>query len=185
MIKKLILLNSFLILGFIFPDQALSQATWTETYGGSESDYGNSVQQTTDEGYIVAGYTYSFGAGFYDAWLIKTDAFGDTLWTKTYGGSTDSDYGYSVQQTKDGGYIIAGSTYSYGAGLSDGFLVKTDAQGNMLWKNTFGGSGQDYFYSVQQTEDGGYIMVGSTESYGDGSSDVYLVKTDPNGSSLP
>jgi len=90
-----------------------------------------------------------------------------------------------VQQTTDGGYVIAGSTYSYGAGQSDGYLIKTDGAGNTLWTNTFGGSGQDYFHSVQQTRDSGYIMTGSTESYGDGSSAVYLVKTDANGSSLP
>jgi len=156
---------------------------WHAHYGVSGIfDAGNSVRQTTDGGYIIAGETGPLVAR--DIYLLKTDSLGNQQWSRTLGG-LKSDWNGVVQQTKDGGYIIAGSTYSYGAGLSDGFLVKTDAQGNMLWKNTFGGSGQDYFYSVQQTEDGGYIMVGSTESYGDGSSDVYLVKTDPNGSSLP
>ena len=88
---------------------------WTRTYGGSGDDWAYSVQQTTDGGYIVAGYTTSFGAGDSDFYLVKTNSQGDTLWTRTYGGSSD-DWAYSVQQTADGGYIVAGYTMSFGAG---------------------------------------------------------------------
>ena len=156
---------------------------WTRTFGGSAADYGRSVQQTQDGGYIVAGYTGSFGAGMNDVWLLKIDSSGDTLWTRTYGG-TGIDQGYSVQQTADGGYTIAGYTESFGAGTQDVYLVKTDANGNTLWTQTYGGSSRDEGYSVQQTTDGGYIVAGNTISFGAGNQDVYLVKTDANGDTL-
>ena len=156
---------------------------WHNHYGVSNIyDEGTSVRQTTDGGYIIAGETGPLANR--DIYLLKTNSIGNQQWSKTLGGPK-SDWNAVVQQTMDGGYVIAGSTYSYGAGMSDGYLIKTDATGNTLWTNTFGGSGPDYFYSVQQTKDGGYIMVGSTESYDDGSSDVYIVKTDRDGSSLP
>jgi hypothetical protein len=126
----------------------------------------------------VAGYTDSFGAGSGDLFLIKTDANGNIIWAKTYGG-TSYDEAYSVQQTSDGGYILAGLTSSFGAG-SDVFLIKTDANGNISWAKTFGGTSYDYAYSVQQTSDGGYIMAGGTSSFGAGG-DILLIKTDANG----
>ena len=165
---------------FILTASALSQpdTLWTQTFGGGNDDIGSSVQQTSDGGYIIAGYTASYGAGS-DVYLIKTDANGNEQWSQTFGGSSGDD-GYSVQQTSDGGYIIAGTTYSYGAGSADFYLIKTDANGNESWSQTFGGSGYDRGHSVQQTSDGGYIIAGYTFSYGAGS-DVYLIKTDANG----
>jgi len=156
---------------------------WTRTYGGSAADWGHSVQQTTDGGYILAGITMSFGAGAFDVYLVKTDTNGDTLWTSTYGGSAD-DRAYCVQQTSDGGYIIAGETFSFGAGYSDAYLLKTDSYGDTLWTRTYGGSFDDMGYSVQETSDGGYILVGATMSFGAGIFDFYLVKTDANGDTL-
>lgn len=104
---------------------------WTKTFGGSGSECGSFVQQTSDGGYIVTGCTKSYGAGLDDIWLIRTDASGDTVWTKTFGGSSP-DYGHYVQQTSDGGYIIVGPTYSYGAGWDDIWLIRTDALGDTV-----------------------------------------------------
>jgi uncharacterized delta-60 repeat protein len=165
---------------FLIKTDANGNVSWAKTYGGTDYDRAYSVQQTSDGGYIVAGYTDSFGAGGWDIFLIKTDASGNISWAKTYGG-TYSDRAYSVQQTSDGGYIVAGGTRSFGAGGWDIFLIKTDANGNISWAKTYGGTYDDYAYSVQQTSDGGYIVAGYTISFGAGNSDVFLIKTDANG----
>ena len=148
---------------------------WNKTFGGTDDDWAWSVQQTSDGGYIIAGTTESYGAGYGDFWLVKTDSEGNEEWNKTFGG-TYSDGARSVQQTSDGGYILAGDTFSYGAGYSDFWLVKTDSEGNKEWSKTFGGNAWDGARSVQQTSDGGYIIAGYTGSYGAGGDDFWLVK---------
>jgi len=163
---------------WLLKTNASGDTTWTKTFGGNDVDNGISVQQTADSGYIITGSTRSFGAGEGDVWFIKTNASGDTLWTKTFGGSA-ADWGMSVQQTADGGYIISGGTESFGAGGQDVWLIRTNALGDTLWTKTFGGSDIDYAYSVQQTTDAGYIITGVTESFGAGGYDVWLIKTGP------
>ncbi|NQT31163.1 MAG: Ig-like domain-containing protein, partial [Deltaproteobacteria bacterium] len=148
---------------------------WNQTFGGLSDDYGRSVAQSSDGGYIIAGYTWSYGAGSEDVWLIKTDADGNKEWDKTFGGSS-IDGSDSVAETSDGGYIIAGETLSYGSGDFDVWLVKTDTNGNKEWDKTFGGSVYERGYSVAQTSDGGYIITGRTWSYGAGGYDAWLIK---------
>jgi hypothetical protein len=165
---------------YLIKTNASGDTLWTKTYGGTDYEQGNSVQQTSDGGYIVAGYTYSFGNDA-QVYLIKTNAIGDTLWTRTYGGASD-DRGYSVQQTSDGGYIATGYTYSSGNGAQV-YLIKTNTTGDTLWTRTYEGAVSGEGWSVQQTKDGGYIVVGTTGSSGN-VAQVYLIKTNTTGDTL-
>lgn len=156
---------------------------WHRYYGDEQSgdwDYGRSVDLTSDGGYIIAGENHFGGAGGADVYLIKTDSLGEVVWSHTYGGP-NYDKGFSVDATTDGGYVVAGWTESFGAGQRDVYLVKTDANGETLWTRAFGGPGKEWAYSVQETDDGGYIIAGWTDSFGAGGMDVYVIKTDANG----
>ncbi len=153
---------------------------WTRTFGGKGWDWGSFVRQTPDGGYVITGWTDSYGAGAGDLWLIKTDGAGVKEWDRTYGG-IDNDQGNCVQPTSDGGYIVTGTTTSYSIGQDDLWLLKTDATGNVQWMRTFGGSGSDEGQYVQQTGDGGYIVVGSTTSFGSGDSDVWFIRLGVDG----
>jgi TolB-like protein len=167
---------------WLLKTDSLGDTLWTKTYGGLASDEGYSVQISSDCGYIISGVTFSFGAGSGDVWLLKTDASGDTLWTKIYGGLGD-DRGFSVQQTNDGGYVTSGFTNSFGSGGYDFYLLKTDSSGDTLWTRTFGGTSDERSDCVRQTSDGGFIIAGYQGNIASGSisNDVYLIKTDENG----
>ncbi|KYK24758.1 hypothetical protein AYK25_01640 [Thermoplasmatales archaeon SM1-50] len=171
---------------WLIKTDSVGNEEWNFTFGGSSSDWGCSVQQTKDYGYILTGYTDSYGAGNSDVWLIKTDSAGNEIWNSTFGG-IQYDRGFSVQQTTDSGYILTGYTVSYDADGTgcDIWLIKTDVNGIEEWHQTFGGTGIsnkfDMAYSVQQTNDGGYIIIGDTEIYFVAESDIWLIKTDANG----
>ena len=159
-------------------------------FGGSDSDYGRSVQQTADGGYIITGKARSFGNGLYDVILTKTDANGVEKWTRYLGGTND-EFGASVQQTADGGYIIAGEKEGPQNPWGPAFgrnvlLIKTDTFGIQQWQKqySFADTTDDFGYSVQQTNDGGYIILGQTKDYVSWDEDIYLIKTDGNGDSL-
>ena len=164
---------------YLVKTDASGKELWSKTLGLRTYDIAYSVQQTNDGGYIIVGETSTASQG-YDVWFIKTDANGEELWSKTFGGA-NTDGGRSVQQTTDGGYIIAGHTSSFGAGGWNVYLIKTDDNGNEVWSKTFGGSTYDYGNSVQQTADGGYIICGFTGSFGAGATDLWLIKTDGDG----
>jgi len=153
---------------------------WQYTYGGTGNEGPNSIQQTSDGGYIVAGDTNSFGAGGWDAWVLKLDSDGAVEWQYTYGG-TGTEVASSIQQTSDGGYIVAGYTYSFGAGNNDVWILKLDSDGTVEWQCTYGGASYDVSRSVQQTSDGGYIVAGYTYSFGTGDSDFWVLKLDSTG----
>lgn len=156
---------------------------WSKSYGGLDDDYGYSVHRTQDNGFIVCGHTASFGNGDIDVYLIKTDSTGDSVWTKTYGGSY-CDFGQSVHQTTDGGYLISGYTDSYGMGGYDAFIIKTNSYGDTLWTRIYGESGMDVVRASEFTDDGGFIFAGGTNSLGSGGYDMYLIKTNCNGSDV-
>lgn len=157
-----------------------SSEMWSKTYGGVGDEVAHSLVYTSDGGYALAGYTVSFGAGWEDFWLVKTDEFGNMEWNQTYGG-IDADLAFSLVETSDGGYAIAGKTYSFGAEGSDFWLVKTDEFGNIEWSERYGGPGEDSGHSLVETSDGGFAIAGLTYSYGAGASDFWLVKTDRYG----
>ncbi len=155
--------------------------SWSNAFSIDDRDSGNSVEQTEDGGYIVLGTTSSLGSADSNMCLIKTDESGNEQWIQTYGGD-NLEFGLKVLQTRDGGYIIAGWTYSFGTGdTADIYLVKTDESGSELWHKVYGGPDDDYCFSIQQTEDSGYILTGFTESFGAGNTDVFLIKTDFKG----
>lgn len=156
---------------------------WNMTYGGAAAEFGMEVIQTSDGGYVVVGYTSSFGAGGSDVWLIKTDASGNPVWNKTYGG-TGTEQAYTIVQTTDGGFAITGLTTTWGAGGNDAWLVKTDTSGNALWNKTYGGNATEYGIHGSQSTDGGYVICGTTTTFGAGGYDAWLVKTDDGGNML-
>jgi hypothetical protein len=154
---------------------------WNQTYGGTETDDVVSMVQTSDGGYALLGRTNSFGAGIWDFWLVKTDPDGNMLWNQTYGG-TEWDIPYSLIQTSDGGYTLAGYTESFGEGGKDYWLIMVDTEGNMVWNQTYGGTEADEVTAMVKTSDGGYALVGSSTSIA--ISGVWLVKTDADGNTV-
>ena len=155
---------------------------WAATYGGAKNDRAHSIHEASDGGYIVAGATDSFGAGDRDAWVLKLKPDGTIDWQKAYGGEKDEVI-YSIQQTVDGGYVLAGWTESFGAGDSDVWVLKLRADGTVEWQKTYGEAKEEGDSCIQQTSDGGYIVVGGTRSFGDnGRGQAWVLKLRVDGS---
>ncbi len=153
---------------------------WQKSYGGVNWDSASAVQQTADDGYVVAGMTPSFGAGARDSWVLKLRPDGSIEWQKTYGGD-GWDEARSIQQTSDGGYIVAGVTQSSDTRMVDYWVLKLGRDGTVEWQKTYGGDDQDFVTSVRQTRDGGYIMTGDTWSFGAKAYDLLVLKLRPDG----
>ena len=176
----------------------LGNIQWQKSFGGSSFDEANSVQATSDDGYIVSGYSQSNNGdvsgnhGQLDFWIVKIDGTGNIQWQKSFGGS-QSDYAYSIDLTSDGGYILAGTSYSSDGdatvnhGTADFWIVKIDGTGNIQWQKSFGGSFEEESYSIKKTNEGGYVIAGFTRSNnGDvsgshGDLDFWIVKINNSG----
>ena len=168
-----------LLLTFCLSMTTSAQIVFQKAFGGTNDDYGTSVQQTADRGYIFTGATRSFSKGQYNIYLLKTDSVGDTLWTSTFG-DINSEYGYCLQQTSDKGYIICGWYDSLtGWSSRNMFIMKTDSNGNSMWMKGIESGGPAEALSVQQTHDGGYIIGGHINTMP--LEHFCLIKINPNG----
>jgi hypothetical protein len=156
---------------------------WSRTYGGDSTEEGMRLVQTTDGGFAISGTTRSYGSGNIDALLIKTDGNGNLQWIKTYGGPANDGF-INLRETKDHGFILSGSTMNYGQGNGDMLFVKTDSVGDTLWTKIVGGINSDQGTDGEQTADGGYIFSGRQSSWGSGSGDIFIMKTDASGDSI-
>jgi len=152
-------------------------STWTSIIGEAGSEIGNSIIETPDGGYTIGGFKYTNDTNVRDAWLLHTDSEGQELWSKTYGG-TDYDAGRTTIPTSDGGYIVAGD---YFADDTDLWLLRLDSDGDSTWAHTFGGIGNDVGYDLDETNQNGYLIAGYSTSFGAGQEDVYLIETDASG----
>ncbi len=164
---------------------------WQKTYGGEGDEYAIDIQAAPDGGYIVAGWTESFGAGQTDIWVFKLDPDGNIQWEKTYGGRK-AEQAWAVDVTRDGGYIVAGGTTSFGAGGADYWVLKLDPEGDVLWQKTYGGGDDDggggeyeeFVVRVLEDRDGNYVLASETASFGAGETDIWVLKLDSQGEIL-
>lgn len=159
---------------YVVKTDSAGNVDWTRSLGGEGDERARDIACTADGGYVVVGDAISATTGNADALLIRLAADGSALWSRTYGG-TGGDWGNCVKEENGGGFLIAGYTDSYGAGFNDGWLLKTDSLGNLLWSQTYGGGGSDVFVDLQLCSSG-YIVVGATQSWGAGGGDMWLVR---------
>jgi len=178
--KNVLGLFFLIIICIITAQNAHSNQYWAKSFGGYGQDHAFCIQQTTDEGYIIAGYTDSFGSGGFDIWILKLDTYGNVTWEKTYG-RIYNDYARSIQQTSDGGYIVAGYTSSSISENFDLLVLKLDSSGNLLWHKVYGGTGSDTARYIQQTTDGGYILGAYSNSFGDKTTSLWILKLNQDG----
>lgn len=182
--------NLLTIICFLITAQTFSQTNpngwdtaWVSSFGGSDADYGRDIKETSDKGFIIVGTSSTFGSGNTSFYLIKTDSLGKHEWSKSIG-STENDVAYSVEIASDTGYYLSGSSnWNFNSGY-DGYLIKTNKKGEVLWSKNYGGSDWDFFYNSCLMPDGGLLFCGETYSGSQGGSDYYIVRTNPNGDTL-
>ncbi len=161
---------------------ATGNPLWSKTFGGTDDDFAKSVIECSGGGFAIVGNTWSFGAGSWDVWLIRTDSSGNHLWNVTFGGAS-GDYGYDIVECSGGGFAILASTSSFGAGVYDVWLIRTDASGNHLWDVTYGGTGSESGSGLVECAGGGFAIIGYTGPSFSGR-DFWLLRTDTSGTLL-
>ena len=143
---------------------ALGDQIWSHSYGGVGLDHGSSVIESNAGGFVIVGVTTSYGLNGTNCWLLHTDETGTVLWNQTYGGH-DDDVGYSLFEAQSsGGFVIAGTTKSFGGGNSDAWLIRTNAQGDLQWHQTIGGYRNEFGQKVIRNRNGGFTLIGTTDS---------------------
>jgi hypothetical protein len=168
---------------YLIKTDSTGNVEWEKNYGGRYGEEALWVEQTGDGGYILAGWTNSFGYGGDDFYVIRTDSDGDTLWTRTCG-ENFYDKGYCVKETSDGCFIVAGGIGFWGTTPSDGYLIKINPDGDLLWARRVGGNWAESVRGVAIAPDGGFQLTGWTMSFGNGQHDVYIAGTDSLGQNV-
>lgn len=164
----------------VFLSPAYATHQWARVIGGSGTEAPLSVQQTSDGGYIIAGYTWGSFRGDQDAWLVKLDSSGSTSWQRTFGGAAGSEWATVVRQTADGGYYLGCYSMAFGNGV-EAWILRLDSAGSVVWQKTYGGTSDEYLYSLEPTDDGGCVFAGSTTSFGAGGWNAWAVRLSSNG----
>jgi WD40 repeat protein len=164
----------------IFRTDAQGDVAWDLVLGGVGYDAARTVKDTSDHGFVVLGRTEAYGAGAGDAWVLKLSQAGEVQWQCAYGGSL-SDDANAILETRDGGFLIAGWSESFGAGGSDAWVVSLDSAGNVLWQKTYGGEGNDRIWGMLEMPDGTLVLVGETGLLGKYERDVWILKIDSAG----
>ena len=156
---------------------------WSKIFGGNGFDRGMDVEQTLDGGFVITGYTDSFGAGYYDIYLLRTDGLGTLLWTKIFG-KTENEFGFDVVQAADSGFVVAGYGNSFGSTNNDVIILKADKNGNLQWNKHCGGSSTEEGHSIVKTTDGGYAVSGHKSPAIGTKSDFFIIKLKSDGDTL-
>ncbi|PJA26220.1 MAG: hypothetical protein CO189_12020 [candidate division Zixibacteria bacterium CG_4_9_14_3_um_filter_46_8] len=172
---------------YVIKTDSLGNIVWERTYGGPLNEQGRHIKQISDGGYIISGFTTSFGPGDFDAYFIRIDRYGNIMWERAYDRSQlpypYGDFGQCAVETPDGGFMMAAVT-SGATSDRDYWLIRTDGNGDTLWTKVYGGIGEEECKTVEMTSDGNYIIAGRSQSFGFGREDFWLLKTDPNGDTL-
>jgi hypothetical protein len=168
---------------WLFKIDSIGSIQWNTTFGGLEEESGRGIIETSDNGFLLTGWSGSYGAGQLDYWLVKTDVVGNHEWNQTFGGAETERAGKTII-ANDGNYVTVGNTGSFGEGETDFYLVKTDNFGNLIWNITYGGALAETPFDIIKTSDGGYAITGHSYSFGGGENDIWLVKTDSDGNMI-
>ena len=161
----------------------VAQESFTHTFGGKKDEHGTAVVQTRDGGYAVTGFTYSYGKGKSDIWVMKLDAGGNQMWRK-FIGTKENDWAYDLVETRDGNFVIAGHTRNSESGKSNAWVFQLNRHGEQMWSHRYGGEDGDYAKAVKQTLDGGFVVAGFTATDSKGKSDIWLLRLNATGDEL-